>query len=83
MDKYYGYGKLITIQHENGCVSMYGHLNEFRVNIGQKVAAGEIIGRLGSTGMSTGPHLHFEWRKNGVAVDPLVEFPDLAKDADG
>ena len=83
VDKYFGYGKLITIEHENGCVSMYGHLNEFLVNLGQRVTAGQLIGRLGSTGMSTGPHLHLEWRKNGVPVDPLKEFPSLAKEAEG
>ncbi len=82
-DRYAGYGKLVTIDHGGASVSMYGHLHEIRVNIGQGVAAGALIGRLGSTGMSTGPHLHFEWRQNNVAVDPLKVFPDLAKDAQG
>jgi murein DD-endopeptidase MepM/ murein hydrolase activator NlpD len=83
VDHYLGYGKLITIEHNDGNVSLYGHLDEFRVNLGQKVKAGELIGRLGSTGMSTGPHLHFEWRKRGIPVDPLREFPGLAKEAEG
>ena len=82
-DTYAGFGKLVTIEHAEGIVSLYGHLNEILVNPGQEVASGELIGRVGSTGLATGPHLHFEWRKNGTAVDPLTVFPNLAKQAQG
>lgn len=82
-DRYAGYGKLVTIVHDSGWTSIYGHLNEIRVNTGQNVTAGQIIGRLGSTGMSTGPHLHFEWRKDNVPVDPLKVLPTLASEASG
>lgn len=82
-DQYAGYGKLVTIKHEKGYTSLYGHLAEILVNTGQRVRAGELIGRLGSTGMSTGPHLHFEWRINGKPVDPLRVFPALAEGAEG
>jgi murein DD-endopeptidase MepM/ murein hydrolase activator NlpD len=82
-DSYAGFGKLVTIKHSDGYVSLYGHLNDILVNPGQKVAAGELLGRVGSTGLATGPHLHFEWRKNGKPVDPLKVFPFLAEDAEG
>lgn len=78
-----GYGKLITIAHEDGFVSLYGHLNEMKVGVGKRVRAGDIIGRVGSTGWSTGDHLHFEWRKDGEALDPLEVFPYLAQEAEG
>lgn len=65
-----GYGWHVRIQHEDGFQTIYAHLSEIRVRAGQKVRAGEIIGRMGNTGNSTGPHLHFELRKNGVPVDP-------------
>ncbi len=78
-----GYGKLITIEHEHGYASLYGHLSEIKVTLGQTVSAGTLIGRVGSTGMSTGPHLHFEWRKDGLAMDPLMVFPSLAANTEG
>lgn len=82
-DTYAGYGKLVTIRHQDGYYSMYGHLNELLVNPGQIVATGDLIGRVGSSGNSTGPHLHFEWRKNGTPLNPLDVFPALALDAAG
>jgi murein DD-endopeptidase MepM/ murein hydrolase activator NlpD len=82
-DEYAGYGKLVTIKHQDGYISLYGHLNDIRVNPGKRVNPGDIIGRVGSTGLATGPHLHFEWRKNGKSIDPLKVFPALAKDATG
>lgn len=82
-DKYAGYGKVVTIRHREGYVSVYAHLDELLVNPGQKVNAGEFIGRVGSTGRSTGPHLHFEWRKDGKPRDPLEYFPFLAQPAAG
>lgn len=64
------YGKFIMIEHFNSLVSLYGHLNEQKVNVGDSVEKGDIIGLSGSTGRSTGPHLHFEIRKDGECVDP-------------
>lgn len=65
-----GYGNFIEIQHPNGMTSLYGHLSRIDVHSGRVVAAGERIGLVGSTGYSTGPHLHFEVRRNGDQVDP-------------
>ncbi len=66
-----GYGKLIKIDHGANFVSYYGHLSKYNVKVGQKVFKGEKIGAVGSTGNSTGPHLHFEIRKNGKVTNPL------------
>ncbi len=65
-----GYGKLIEIDHGNGFSTRYGHLSEIEVKVGQSIKSGQIIGRVGSTGRSTGPHLHYETRIDGDAVDP-------------
>jgi murein DD-endopeptidase MepM/ murein hydrolase activator NlpD len=65
-----GYGKMVEIDHGNGLVSRYGHLSEIDVDVGDTVRAGGIVGKLGSTGRSTGPHLHYEVRVKGEAVDP-------------
>lgn len=80
---YGGYGKLVSIQHNKGYASLYGHLSEIRVNTGQKVKTGTIIGRVGSTGASTGCHLHFEWRKDGIAINPIHVFPYFFKKPEG
>ena len=66
-----GYGNLIRIRHSNGYVTCYAHLNSRYVAVGDKVSKGQMIGRAGSTGNSTGPHLHFEIRYNGTPVNPL------------
>ncbi len=66
-----GYGNLIKIKHPNGYITMYGHLSKILVKGGHHVRRGEIIGKVGATGRVTGPHLHFEIRKNGKAIDPL------------
>jgi murein DD-endopeptidase MepM/ murein hydrolase activator NlpD len=67
-----GYGNLVEIAHGAGVVSLYAHLSAFSVGVGQSVATGTRLGRVGSTGEATGPHLHFEVRLRGAAVDPLV-----------
>ena len=66
-----GYGNYIIIDHGGGVSTLYAHCSSVVVAVGQKVNKGEIIGYVGSTGWSTGPHLHFEVRQNGVATDPL------------
>ncbi len=66
-----GYGNYIIIDHGDGYTSLYGHCSELLVSEGQTVSQGQIIAKVGSTGWSTGPHLHFEVRYNGSTVDPL------------
>ena len=70
-ERFGGYGNLIVLQHENGYTTRYAHLSRFKVKRGQKVREGQEIGRAGSTGVSTGPHLHFEVRRNGKSINPL------------
>jgi murein DD-endopeptidase MepM/ murein hydrolase activator NlpD len=65
-----GYGNMVEIDHGNGVVTRYGHLASIAVEDGQKVQAGAVIGRVGSTGRATGPHLHYETRLGGDPVDP-------------
>jgi murein DD-endopeptidase MepM/ murein hydrolase activator NlpD len=79
-----GYGNVIFIRHRHNQVTVYAHLSRIGVRTGQRVAQGDFIGNVGSTGMSTGPHLHWEFRDNGVHKDPLqvarqseaVKLPD-------
>lgn len=66
-----GYGNLIQIDHGNSITTMYGHNSQLVVSDGQQVRKGQIIAYLGSTGRSTGPHVHYEIRVNGNAVDPV------------
>ena len=65
-----GYGRMVEIDHGNGFATRYGHLSEILVKVGQTVRIGQTVGRVGSTGRSTGPHLHYETRIDGEAVDP-------------
>jgi len=73
---WYGdYGRLIAIDHGNGIETRYAHLSGYAVSQGSEVSAGEVIGYVGSSGLSTGPHLHFEVRTGGKAVDPRDYLP--------
>ena len=66
-----GFGKHIRIDHGFGYVSLYAHMNKYKVKRGQKVKRGEIIGYVGNTGRSAGPHLHYEIYKDGNKINPL------------
>lgn len=65
-----GYGRMVEVDHGNGLSTRYGHLSEINVRIGEIVKIGQVVGLVGSTGRSTGPHLHYETRIEGEAVDP-------------
>jgi murein DD-endopeptidase MepM/ murein hydrolase activator NlpD len=77
------YGKLVVIEHQNGLTSHYGHCEALKVNIGQVVQAGDIIATVGSSGVSTGPHLHFEIRRNGKPEHPERYLPGLDNPTEG
>lgn len=70
-----GFGRLVMIEHPDGWATLYGHLESFLVEEGQKVKMGDMIGTMGRTGRATGVHLHFEIRRGRVAVDPLNYLP--------
>lgn len=70
-----GYGNVVLLEHEGGVVTLYAHQSQLLVAEGERVERGEVIGKLGSTGLSTGPHLHFEVRVGGVPQDPLLFLP--------
>jgi murein DD-endopeptidase MepM/ murein hydrolase activator NlpD len=66
-----GYGNMVEVDHGNGITTRYGHLSKIEVKVGQVVSKGTVLGRTGSTGRSTGPHLHYEVRVDGDAIDPM------------
>ena len=70
-----GYGNTIIIDHGNGYATLYGHQSSFEIKEGDLVETGQHIGNVGSTGLSTGPHLHFEIRQDGGVLDPLPFLP--------
>ncbi len=67
-----GYGRLVKIQHEFGIETRYGHMSRIRVTKGQRVSRGDLIGDMGNSGRSTGPHLHYEIRVGGNAINPMT-----------
>ncbi len=69
-----GYGYCVMIDHHNGYVTVYGHCSKLVVDVGDNVRRGDYIAQVGSTGASTGPHLHFEVRRNGTPIDPAPFF---------
>ena len=76
-----GYGNYVIIDHGYGYKTLYGHMTKYIVARGQKVKRGEVIGYVGSTGTSTGPHLHYEVHKNGEKINPVNFFyNDLTPD---
>lgn len=76
-----GYGKLVVLRHPGGWETRYGHASRLAVKVGAQVRAGQVIAFVGSTGHSTGPHLHYELRLRGVAVDPQLPARRAARKA--
>lgn len=70
-----GYGKVVVLRHDLGYATIYGHMNVIIAKEGEAIRQGQAIGGVGSTGQSTGPHLHFELRHDGRAIDPLPILP--------
>ena len=79
---FHGYGNEIIVNHGFGYRTRYAHLSKFKVRPGEKVTRGDVLGNTGSTGKSTGPHLHYEVLKNGNAVNPVYFYFNDLKDAD-
>jgi len=69
--RYHGYGNMVIVDHGGGVRTHYAHLSSFDVEVGSRVERGTVIGRAGSTGRATSPHLHYEVRVDGIALDPL------------
>lgn len=66
-----GYGLIVIVEHDHGLITLYAHNRDLRVKTGQKVREGQVVATVGDSGRTSGPHLHFEVRKDGVPVDPL------------
>lgn len=71
-----GYGNVVVIRHGNGFETLYAHMSRIKTRNGQTIKRGDVIGYVGSTGLSTGPHLHYEIHKDGKPVDPIMYFYD-------
>ena len=82
-DPFGGYGNLVVIRHGSKLTSHYGHCETLKVQVGQTVRAGDIIATVGNTGRSTGPHLHFEIRRNGKPLHPEKLLPGLSAPTEG
>lgn len=82
-DPHSGYGNFVVLKHKDGTTSHYGHCEKILAKTGSHVKAGKIIALVGDSGLATGPHLHLEIRKDGIAKDPLKVFPALSKKAKG
>ena len=76
------YGNMVQVTHADGTVTLYAHLSEINVRQGDTVVRGQQIGRVGSTGNSSGPHLHFEVLSNGSKVDPMAYITEDSTDAE-
>lgn len=74
-DTFFGYGKHVIVGHDRGIKSLYAHLSEFATFQGKQIARGELIGRVGSTGWSTGNHLHIEIHQSGLPINPFEVLP--------
>jgi murein DD-endopeptidase MepM/ murein hydrolase activator NlpD len=74
-----GYGQVVVIDHGDGLTTRYGHLSAYSVAAGQQIGKGQLVGNVGSTGRSTGPHLHYEVRLNDEPVDPKRYLPGLTE----
>ncbi|MDC0357869.1 M23 family metallopeptidase [Oligoflexia bacterium] len=82
-DPYKGYGNLVVVMHGEGLSTHYGHCKALKVQVGQRITAGEIIATVGSTGHSTGPHLHFEIRLRGEPQRPSKYISSIAGPGEG
>lgn len=76
--KYSGYGNMVIVKHNDNLMTVYAHLDQLKVELGESVSTGDIIGTVGSSGVATGNHLHFEVIKNDFQVDPL-KYLNLSK----
>jgi len=76
-----GYGNVVVVDHGNTIATLYAHMTADAVTVGQRVAEGELLGFVGSTGFSTGPHLHFEARVGGTPVDPMLYLRPAATES--
>jgi len=70
-----GYGNMVEIDHGNGLTTRYGHMSKIEASVGDTITRGQLIGYIGSTGRSTGPHLHFELRLNDKSINPRYLLP--------
>lgn len=82
-EEHLSYGLLVEIDHGNGLVSLYGHLSDITVSVGDKVAPLDVVGHVGETGVATSPHLHFELRRDDVPLNPFEYLPDIPVNYNG